>query len=156
MRLSLTAVTTIDCRTTAMYGHNIMFCFTLSACRRQGEKAGEHLRFLTFRLDFNDYHSLQYSAAAAAGRAPGGVGVSPLTHPTHHHNQQQSHLQQSGGRHSSNTATAQSTAFPFHDRESSSGDDGSHISSLPSYRRRESRGRGGVPIQLDQDYSPSK
>ena len=42
----------------------------------QGEKAGEILRYLTFRLDFNDYHQ-QQREAASAGRG-NVVGVSPL------------------------------------------------------------------------------
>ncbi len=50
----------------------------------QSETAGEILRFLTFRLDFNDYHQLQREAKAPA------VGVSPLVssnqlHQKHQH-----------------------------------------------------------------------
>ena len=34
---------------------------------QQGEKAGEILRFLTFRLDFNDFYSLQRAQGAVTG-----------------------------------------------------------------------------------------
>ncbi len=46
----------------------------------QGEVTGEILRFLTFRLDFNDYHTSQHDNGS---RSPGRpVGVSPMTHQT--------------------------------------------------------------------------
>lgn len=122
----------------------------------QGEKAGEHLGFLTFRLDFNDYHQTlaqqrqgqggqgEGAADGAARRTGGGIGVSPLTHATHHY-------QQSSAR----TSTAAGSAFPFHEAD---GPDGRSASSGRGGRSDGQRraASGGVPIQLDQDYSPTK
>lgn len=123
----------------------------------QGEKAGEHLGFLTFRLDFNDYHQTQAQGQrqqsggdAGGGRGHGSIGVSPLTHATSHHHQTNVRSNVAG------------SAFTFHDRDVV--DDGRSTASSASA----ARGRGGaqqqrrgpssagVPIQLDQDYSPSK
>ncbi len=65
-----------------MSTYNNMFDALMAKLREQGEVTGEILRFLTFRLDFNDYHTLQQqSHGDGSSRSPGRTtGVSPMTH----------------------------------------------------------------------------
>lgn len=45
----------------SMKDYSIQFDLMMDMLKEQGEKAGEILRYLTFRLDFNNYHSISQS-----------------------------------------------------------------------------------------------
>lgn len=47
--------------------YSAQFDVLMTMLKDEGEKSGEILRYLTFRLDFNDYHKLQSAKGAGLG-----------------------------------------------------------------------------------------
>eukprot|EP01039_Chlorochromonas_danica_P001201 gene1202-1311_t len=47
--------------------YSAQFDVLMTMLKEEGEKSGEILRYLTFRLDFNDYHTLQKAKGAGVG-----------------------------------------------------------------------------------------